>query len=301
MADDLDRLMARVGKLPTMPHVASKILELVGDPSTSARKLQLVIDSDQVLALRILKVANSALYSLPRKVKTLREAIVMLGFNHIRSLVLAEAIQNLFKGKGKRGDLLESMLWEHSVGAALAAKTVALGTVPELSEEAFVTTLVHDVGKLILLQSDPAGYQEIIEAIYSEYHPFAEFEQKRYGMDHAEVGAALAARWNLHERSVEAIRLHHADTGEDPLTDLLRIGNAIAWKAEWGFRREPELALGSLPCAQRLGLDAARLAEYLTLSRALLDGERQTFGVPELGHSRRDAAPESAELGLSTT
>jgi len=303
MADDLDRLMARVGKLPTMPHVASKILELVGDPSTSARKLQLVIDSDQVLALRILKVANSALYSLPRKVKTLRGAIVMLGFNHIRSLVLAEAIQNLFKGKGKgkRGDLLESMLWEHSVGAALAAKTVALGTMPELSEEAFVTTLVHDVGKLILLQSDPAGYREIIEAIYAEYRPFGELEQKRYGMDHAEVGAALAARWNLHERSVEAIRLHHADTGEDPLSDLLRIGNAIAWKAEWGFRREPELALESLPCAQRLGLEAGRLNEYLDQSRSLLDGERQTFGVPELGRSRREPAPEPTEAGLSTT
>lgn len=301
MADDLDRLMARVGKLPTMPHVASKILELVGDPSTSARKLQLVIDSDQVLALRILKVANSALYSLPRKVKTLREAIVMLGFNHIRSLVLAEAIQNLFKGKGKRGDLLESMLWEHSVGAALAAKTVALGTVPELSEEAFVTTLVHDVGKLILLQSDPAGYREIIEAIYAEYRPFAELEQKRYGMDHAEVGAALAARWNLHERAVDAIRQHHADGAEDPLADLLRMGNAIAWKAEWGFRREPGLALESLLCAQRLGLDAARLDEYLALSRSLLETERQTFGVPELGRSRRDAAPEEAEAGLSTT
>jgi HD-like signal output (HDOD) protein len=289
MADTLDRLMARVGKLPTMPHVASKILELVGDPSTSARKLQVVIDSDQVLALRILKVANSALYSLPRKVKTLREAIVMLGFNHIRSLVLAEAIQNLFKGKGKRGDLLESLLWEHSVGAALSAKTVARQIMPELAEEAFVTTLVHDIGKLILLQSDPQGYHEIIQEIYADYRPFSELEQVRYGMDHAEVGAALAGRWNLHERSVEAIRLHHAETGEDALVDLLRMGNAMAWKAEWGFRKEPGLALASLACAQRLRLGEEALATLLADSRELLDAERQTFGIPELGRSRREA------------
>jgi len=289
MADTLDRLMGKVGKLPTMPHVASKILELVGDPSTSARKLQVVIDSDQVLALRILKVANSALYSLPRKVKTLREAIVMLGFNHIRSLVLAEAIQNLFKGKGKRGDLLESLLWEHSVGAALSAKTVARQIMPELSEEAFVTTLVHDIGKLILLQSDPQGYHEIIQEIYADYRPFSELEQARYAMDHAEVGAALAARWNLHERAVEAIRMHHADEGEDALLDLLRIGNAMAWKAEWGFRKEPDLALAGLPCAQRLRLSEEALAELLVASRELLDTERQTFGVPELGRTRREA------------
>jgi putative nucleotidyltransferase with HDIG domain len=289
VVDTLDKLMAKVGKLPTMPHVASKILELVGDPETSARKLQVVIDSDQVLAMRILKVANSALYSLPRKVKTLKEAIVMLGFNHIRSLVLAEAIQNLFKGKGKRGDLLESMLWEHSVGAAMAAKTVALKIHPALSEEAFVTTLVHDIGKLILLQSDPQGYHEIVQRIYAEYQPFSELERERYDVDHAEVGAALAERWNLHERAVAAIRDHHDDDEGDALTDLVRLGNAMAWKAEWGFRKEPDLALGSLPCAQRLNLGEAQLDELLATTRELMAKERQTFGVPELGRSRSES------------
>jgi putative nucleotidyltransferase with HDIG domain len=296
VVDTLDKLMAKVGKLPTMPHVASKILELVGDPETSARKLQVVIDSDQVLAMRILKVANSALYSLPRKVKTLKEAIVMLGFNHIRSLVLAEAIQNLFKGKGKRGDLLESMLWEHSVGAAMAAKTVALKLHPALSEEAFVATLVHDIGKLILLQSDPQGYHEIVQHIYSSYQPFSGLEVERYDVDHAEVGAALAERWNLHERAVAAIREHHADGEGDVLTDLVRLGNAMAWKAEWGFRKEPDLELAGLGCAQRLGLGEDELMELLVTTRDLMTKERATFGVPELGRSQREdsgvGAPE---------
>ena len=279
--------MAKVGKLPTMPHVAGKILEMVGDPETSARRLQMVIDSDQVLAMRILKVANSALYSLPRKVKTLKEAIVMLGFNHIRSLVLAEAIQNLFKGKGKKGDLLESMLWEHSVGAAMAAKIAAKDIFPALSEEAFVTTLVHDIGKLILLQADSKTYNEIIQTIYAEYHPFNELELEHFGVDHAEVGAALAGRWNLHERAVEAIRTHHLDEGGDSLTDLVRIGNAMAWKAQWGFRKEPNLDLGSLPCAQRLGLESEHLDLLLETAKALMEAERLTFGVPNLNPTQR--------------
>lgn len=290
MVDTLDKLMAKVGKLPTMPHVSAKILEMVGDPETSARKLQTVIDSDQVLAMRILKVANSALYSLPRKVKTLKEAIVMLGFNHIRSLVLAEAIQNLFKGKGKKGDLLESLLWEHSVGAALAAKTVAKELFPALSEEAFVTTLVHDIGKLILLQGDPAAYQKIIQEIYADYRPFAELEVEVFEVDHAEVGGALAERWNLHERAVAAIRKHHDEEGGDALTDLVRLGNAMAWKAEWGFRKEPDLALGKLGCAQRLGLDDEQLDSLLVVSQELMESERQTFGVPQLGNRRSESS-----------
>jgi len=292
--------MARVGKLPTMPHVAAKILEMVSDPETSARKLQTVIDSDQVLAMRILKVANSALYSLPRKVKTLKEAIVMLGFNHIRSLVLAEAIQNLFKGKGKKGDLLESMLWEHSVGAAMAAKTVAKDLFPGLAEEAFVTTLVHDIGKLILLQGDPQAYQEIIQQIYVEYRPFNDLERQHFDMDHAEVGAALAERWNLHERAVESIRLHHEEEGGDVLTDLVRIGNAMAWKAEWGFRKEPDYDLGSLAAAQRLGLGSEQLDALLVTAKELMDTERQTFGVPNLSASSGDSeSAGSAETKAS--
>jgi putative nucleotidyltransferase with HDIG domain len=295
VSDTLDKLMSKVGKLPTMPHVASKILEMVGDPETSARKLQMVIDSDQVLAMRILKVANSALYSLPRKVKTLKEAIVMLGFNHIRSLVLAEAIQNLFKGKGKKGDLLESMLWEHSVGAAMAAKTVARGLYPGLGEEAFVTTLVHDIGKLIMLQADAPKYQEIVQEIYSDYRPFSELEMESFGVDHAEVGAALAERWNLHEQAVSAIRMHHEDSGGDTLTDLVRMGNAMAWKAEWGFRKEPDLLLEELPCAQRLGLEAEQLASLLEATKELMEAERQTFGVPNLNPSK---AHTDADSGL---
>lgn len=282
MVDALNKLMAKVGKLPTMPYVATKILELVSKPDTSASQLQKIIDSDQVLAMRILKVANSALYALPRKVKTLQQAIVMLGFNHIRSLVLAEAVQNLFKGRDKKGSLLESLLWEHSVGAAIAAKTSAQVMSSQLTEEAFVATLIHDIGKLILLQCDPKAYQEIVQTIYHTYQPFSDLEKQFYEVEHASVGAALAERWNLDSALVDAIRNHHEVGGEDVLTDLVRLGNAVAWKAEWGFRKEPDLLLSSIPAADRLGLDEGSLELILQRSMELMETERSTFGVPSM-------------------
>jgi len=291
VADKIEKLLVRVGKLPTMPHVAAKTLELVGNPETTTKQLQGVIDSDQVLAMRILKVANSALYALPRKVKVLSEAIVMLGFNHIRSLVLAEAIQNLFKGKGKRGDLLESLLWEHSVGAAFAAKCLAQLTQPSLSEQAFVGALIHDIGKLILLQGDPKAYQEIIQSIYNEYQPFTPLEREEFGLGHAEVGATLAERWNLDEQLTIAIRTHHEEDepGADELCELVRLGNAMSWKAEWGFRKEPDLVLADHPAAQRLGIGADKLEEALERAGELMVSERETFGIPSLNRSRHPA------------
>jgi putative nucleotidyltransferase with HDIG domain len=275
--------MAKVGKLPTMPHVASKILELVSDPDTSARKLQQFLDSDQVLAMRILKVANSALFALPRKIQTLQQAIVMLGFNHIRSLVLAEALQNLFKGKDKgTGALLEAMLWEHSVGTAIAAKTIARTVKSPLVEEAFIAGLSHDIGKLIMLQGDPERYDEIIQIIYSEYEPFSGLERRFFDVDHAEVGAALTERWNLHEKLAAAIASHHDETKSGPLIDLVQMANAVAWKAGWGFRFEPDLVLSSIPAAERLMLQESELDKILSLSKQLMNEERSTFGVQEV-------------------
>ena len=301
MADKLDQLMAKVGKLPSMPQVAAKILELVSNPDTSARKLQLLIDSDQVLAMRILKIANSALYSLPRKVQSLQQAIVMLGFNHIRTLVLAEAIQNLFKGKAHRGELLEAMLWEHSVGCAMAAKTVAKAKGSPLTEEAFVAGLTHDIGKLIMLQADPERYNGIIQAVYSKYRPFGELERECFGVDHAEVGSALASRWNLHKLLSEAIAMHHEEERSGPLIDLVQMGNAIAWKAGWGFRYVPELSLAGIPAAQRLGLGEEKLEQILEQCQALMQEERSTFGIPEIPRRPGDGVQGAQALPQQVT
>ena len=294
MGDKLDQLMSQVGKLPAMPHVASMILELVSDSETSAHKLQQLIDADQVLAMRILKVANSALYSLPRKVQSLQQAIVMLGFNQIRSLVLAEAIENLFKGKATRGEFIEAMLWEHSVGCAMAAKVVAKKIDSPCCEEAFIAGLTHDVGKLIMLQADPGRYNEIIQTIYNEYLPFRDLERDCFGVDHAEVGAALAERWNLDPMLAESIASHHDEDASGDLIDIVQMGNAIAWKSGWGFRNEPDLVLADLKVAQRMELGEDELEEILLECVELMKEERITFGIPEI-HRRPRSGETSAQ------
>ena len=106
----LETIIKTTRDLPAMPQVASKVLELASDPSTSASQLQQVISDDQAMTGRILKIANSAMYSCSRKIKTLTEAIVMLGFNSIRSLVVTSAARNLYKSGNARTGLKERLL-----------------------------------------------------------------------------------------------------------------------------------------------------------------------------------------------
>ena len=118
----LNDIVMQTRDLPAMPQVATKVLELSSDTNTSAQQLQQIISDDQAMTARILKIANSAMYSCSRKVKTLTEAIVMLGFNSIRSLVVTSAARNLYNTSRATTGLKERLLWEHSVGSAFACR-----------------------------------------------------------------------------------------------------------------------------------------------------------------------------------
>jgi HD-like signal output (HDOD) protein len=148
--DQLKNIIMTTRDLPAMPQVASKVLELSSDPNTSAQQLQQIIADDQAMTARILKIANSAMYSCSRKVKTLTEAIVMLGFNSIRSLVVTSAARNLYNTRNSTTGLKERLLWEHSIGVAFACRLLVQDRMPALAEEAFLAGLMHDIGKLVL-------------------------------------------------------------------------------------------------------------------------------------------------------
>ena len=163
--DQLHTIIMTTRDLPAMPQVASKVLELSSDPNTSAHQLQQVISDDQAMTARILKIANSALYSCSRKIKTLTEAIVMLGFNSIRSLVVTSAARNLYNTRTSQTGLKERLLWEHSIGSAFACRLMASDSRPALTEEAFLAGLMHDIGKSVISADfDPEALRQTLYA-----------------------------------------------------------------------------------------------------------------------------------------
>lgn len=278
--DDLRQLIMTTRDLPAMPHVASKVLELSGDPNTSALKLQQVISDDQAMAARILKIANSAMYACSRKIKTLTEAIVMLGFNSIRSLVVTSAARNLYTSSGSRLGLKERLLWEHSIGAGCACRLLVQADSPHLAEEAFLAGLMHDIGKLVLNQQAAEKFDEIVQSVYNENSSFADTERSLLGFDHAEVGALLVNKWKL-SPMLELIIAHHhrpeSFSADNPLLLYLDLANSMCHRQGIGFVHDEGVDLVGSASNRILGLSEDTLAGVVEKLKRTLETEMEIF------------------------
>jgi HD-like signal output (HDOD) protein len=276
----LKQLIMTIRDLPAMPHIASKVLELSSDPDTSASLLQQVISDDQAMTARILKIANSALYACSRRIKTLSEAIVMLGFNSIRSLVVTIAARNLYSNGATRMGLKERLLWEHSIGCAFACRLLVADKHPALMEEAFLAGLMHDIGKLVVNIQLPDRFEEIVQIVYNENRDFQMTERELLGFDHAQVGALLINKWKLSPVLEEVIGSHHSPellpVGH-PMLLFLDIANNLCHACGIGFLEQADLDLSSTESAQLLGLTADDLASATVKLQETLEREMEVF------------------------
>jgi len=280
VTEKLRSIIMTTRDLPAMPQVAAKVLELSSDPDTSAQKLQQVIADDQAMTARILKIANSAMYSCSRRIKTLTEAIVMLGFNAIRSLVVTSAARNLYNTHSSRTGLKERLLWEHSIGAAFASRALAEKVAPGFTEEAFLAGLLHDIGKLVLNQKAPREFDEIVQIVYNENQPFFSVELGILGFDHAQVGALLINKWKLAPVLEEVILHHHEPLdaeAESPLHRLLALGNAMCHKMGIGFVEDPDLDLMGHAANAGFVLSTEDFAQIAEKVRGTLESEMEIF------------------------
>jgi HD-like signal output (HDOD) protein len=276
----LKSMIMAIRDLPAMPHVASKVLELSSDPDTSATRLQQVISDDQAMTARILKIANSAMYACSRRIKTLSEAIVMLGFNSIRSLVVTSAARNLYGGNSARMGLKERLLWEHSIGSAFACRLLVAQRHPALTEEAFLAGLMHDIGKLVLNLQLPEEFEEIVQIVYNENREFHEVETEILGFDHARVGALLVNKWKLSPLLEEVIGMHHQSacmTTDRPLLLYLDLANRMCQKYGIGFQERPELDLCATPAGRAFGLCEEDFADIARKLQQTLEVEMEVF------------------------
>ena len=279
-AERLQSIVMTTRDLPAMSQVAAKVIELASDPGTSAGQLQQVIADDQAMTGRILKIANSAMYSCSRRIRTLSEAIVMLGFNSIRSLVVTSAARNLYNTRKSRTGPKERLLWEHSIGCAIASRLLVAERIPSLAEEAFLAGLMHDIGKLVLNLRVPERFDEIVQVVYNEGRPFHETEAELLGFDHTHVGALLVNKWKLSPLLEEAILNHHSPealTADNPLPLFLDLGNKMCKKMGIGFIDEPELDILGCPANQILGLPRSAFEQAAAVLQETLENEMEIY------------------------
>jgi len=205
----LQKVVDRLKDIPTLPQVVQKIVEIVDSPHTSASDLNKAISHDQALSAKVLKLVNSAFYGFPKKIETLTQAIIILGFNTVRSLALSISMLDFFSSRESEHQLNYTEYWKHSIATSIMARAIAKKTFPQMAEEAFVSGLLHDIGILIFDQFLPKEYRQVYIRMKNEQIPLYKAEKLTLKITHSDAGRMLAIKWNLPDPLLYSISFHH--------------------------------------------------------------------------------------------
>lgn len=284
MSTDFQSVIRTIADLPPMPAVATKVLTLLGDPNVNYQQLGQVISSDPAVSARLLKVANSSFYSMRRQIKTLDQAISIVGERTLRSLVLAASLEGLNKSYG----LLEKMLWEDSIGCAVGCRSLARKFAAADPEEAFLAGLFRHLGKVVMNYTDGESYRSLIESVYAGDGTYAELEGRYFPYAHAVVGAAVLEKWKF-SRVLVMTTLHHDDlqvAHEDEedgdslyrLTAIVNLSDCICRRLGIG-QREADESVDVAGClgAVALGLDEEQIQQALEDVELVFSENRESF------------------------
>lgn len=207
----LKKITQSIIGLPTLPTVITQMIGLIDNPKTSARDVARLIATDQALTAKILKLANSAFYGFPRKISTVNHAVVVLGFETVKSLGLSVSVLERFAGGGSGETSFDRQrFWEHSIACGVATRLLSNKLRYRVPGEAFAAGILHDIGKLILSQYFSEEFAQVMAMVQEQEIYIGKAEEAILGVTHAEIGCWLAEKWNLPKQLVDAIAFHHA-------------------------------------------------------------------------------------------
>ena len=258
------KILQSIKDLPPMPKVLFKAREVMGDPKSSFKDVAQIIETDQAIAARVLKVANSAYYGLSGMVNSIHQATVVLGQQTLEQVIIMVSSSGLLGKRLKGYNLNAGVLWKHSLAVALGSRMIASKRAPSLESDAFSVGLIHDAGKLALdLYLDQKKKE--LQHYFQENSPsYLLAERHVLGFDHTEIAQDLCRKWKLPEHHAEAMRFHHDPdaAGDNQLAHVIYLANRLAKEAGYGSCKEIEdtpLAESSL---EALNLKQSNISEF---------------------------------------
>lgn len=199
----LNEILSRVSEIAVLPQVIHQLMEITDSQDGSPADIEKAVSIDPGFSAKLLTMANSAQFALPRKIVSIREACMMLGFKQIRTVALSAGVFDLFIGKNDKESIRRRDWWKFSVDTAEMAKWVAsqIGVVPQ---EAYTVGLLHYLGKTLIDQSDPTAYDKVMH-VTVRGAPERLAEKIIFAVDHIDVAQEMANRWRFPDLLVNGL------------------------------------------------------------------------------------------------
>lgn len=226
----IEEIINIANHIPPFPKVAMQVMKMLEDPKVMPKEMAEVIQYDSAITANLLKTCNAAYFGLSRKVSSLDEALVLMGQDTLREVLIASTSARFYKGAAGDGYQLEQGdLWKHSVATAIMAKSISRHFPGVEPGTAFTAGLLHDIGKRFLSSFVAHDFQRIMDRTYIDGLSFMDAEHEILGMDHAELGSLILRKWDFAEEMILAVKMHHDPQAlsKEPLTALVAMANTL--------------------------------------------------------------------------
>jgi len=225
------KLVERIDDLPTIPAIALEVNRLLADQEASTAEICRLIKQDQAMVPRILKLVNSSFFGLRSRVINIERAAVLLGSRTLQNAIMSIAVIDSISFESESKDFKLADFWIHAIEVATLSKYLAQKTRLAQPEDAFTAGLLHDLGKIILVQYFPEFFEKVLIEVTENEKSFYNAEKITIGVTHCQMGDILGKKWQLPERLLEVIRYHHeVDLSKGPrsLLNIVHVADLIS-------------------------------------------------------------------------
>jgi HD-like signal output (HDOD) protein len=279
------RIIENIRQLPALPLIVNRLIKVVNSPDTSAEDAAELIEKDPALTTKVLRLANSAFYGMPRSISSVSSAVVILGFNTLRSLVLSASVINMFPSNGAKIAFDRLRFWKHSIVSAMVARTIAqhiMGVTIMDPQSAFCAGIMHDIGKLIFELFTPQEYAAVCRQSQEKGMSIVEAEAAVMGITHAQIGTILADKWALPLELEAAIVYHHEPQAAKNIRELVttvHLADGIAHRLDCGLWDEEALPAEWAGARTMLSIDDQEYQHITASLKGEIDKYKEFFSI----------------------
>ncbi len=261
MEKKIEEIINKTIDIASHYKIVEKVIKILENEFATLDELQEILSKDKGFTARFLRIANSPYYGMSRKVKTVKDALVLLGINTAKSLILATSMIYL----SKKMNNFEQKIWQHSLAVGISAALLANITEEAEPEESLSCGILHDIGKILLNNAMPEIYQRIYEKNFDTKKSSVEFENEILGINHVDVGVAIAEKWNFPDLIKETIKYHHSIKCSENnnknakmrnICILVRMSDQICNELGYGLRKPEVIRLD-----EEFGIDKEQINE----------------------------------------